>query len=66
VEKEVKGCKIMIYDPTHPRKNLTLSITGNAEVIERTKQRLIQRLNSDEHLVPKINSYNNLNLSSSS
>lgn len=48
VENEVKGCKIMIYDPTHPRKNITLSITGISTVIEKTKESIIIKLNNLE------------------
>lgn len=48
VESEVKGCKIMIYDPTHPRKNITLSITGVSSVIEKTKECIVNKLNNLE------------------
>lgn len=48
VESEVKGCKIMIYDPTHPRKNITLSITGISSVIDETRESIINKLQNLE------------------
>ena len=48
VESEVPGCKLMMYDPTHPRKNITLSITGVATVIEKTKVSIQEKINSNQ------------------
>ena len=51
VETEVKGCKIMIYDPTHPRKNITLSITGIGTVIDKTREAIIEKLHNLEGVI---------------
>lgn len=58
VENEIQGSKVYIYififnfiqvlifEPTHPRKNITLSITGVSDVIFKTKNYLIKKLDS--------------------
>jgi len=33
VEKEIPKSKVMIYDPTQPRKNITVSLTGSKETL---------------------------------
>ena len=39
--------KVIIYDPTHPRKNITISITGVPEIIEKTKKALIDKIQNE-------------------
>jgi len=34
VEKEFSRCKVLLYEPYLPRKNMTLSITGTDDVIK--------------------------------
>ncbi len=38
--------QVLIFEPTHPRKNITLSITGVSDVIFKTKNYLIKKLDS--------------------
>lgn len=44
VESDIPGSKLMIYDPTHPRKNITLSISANQYLIERTRNSTINKI----------------------
>lgn len=34
----------MIFEPTHPRKNITLSITGVSETIIETKKQITKKM----------------------
>ena len=38
----------MIFEPTHPRKNITISITGVSEIISQTKLCLMKKLDNDD------------------
>lgn len=44
VESDIPGSKLMIYDPTHPRKNITLSISANQYLIDRARNSTINKI----------------------
>jgi hypothetical protein len=37
----------MIFEPTHPRKNITLSITGVSETIQKTKETISKKMDQE-------------------
>lgn len=43
IEQQVPKSKIMIYDPTQPRKNITISLTGTKETLGQAKEVLVNK-----------------------
>ncbi len=43
IEQQVPKSKIMIYDPTQPRKNITISLTGTKETLCQAKEVLVSK-----------------------
>ena len=37
----------MIFEPTHPRKNITLSITGVSDTILKTKESIAKKMEGE-------------------
>jgi len=46
LERDIPTIKMMIFDPTPPRKNMTLSFLGTRENRQKAKEYLFKRLES--------------------
>jgi hypothetical protein len=46
LEKEVPTIKMMIFDPTPPRKNMTITFLGNRESRQKAREWMIKKLDT--------------------